>query len=88
MQKVNITWDMAARVWWSYLWRLIVYGFVVALLFGGTVILLGDSYEMSSWNVLLGVIYMFSVWFYLPTYITRKILNKKYKDFSVMVVKE
>lgn len=89
MEKVEVTWPIALRVWWSYTWRLVLITFVVVFLgsisFGFISVILPFSKEVLS---VVANILGFLLTVIPQIYVIKKLLTKKYKKFSISVVRE
>lgn len=86
MDKLEVTWSHAIAIWWSYLWRCFLGSVVLGAILGFTggliVSLAGRSDLGGPVGTILGYIGSFPV----SIYFLKKILNKKYKDFSIVLV--
>lgn len=88
MERIEITWGKAVRVWWSYIWRVIVFSMILCTLlaliapfifFPLGIPEFGRKYGLQL--ALLGVIPI-SIWGF------KKVLSKKFKGFSVVLIKD
>lgn len=88
MEKVEVTWKATLVVWWSYVWRVMVFssilGFILGFVGGFIVAMIGRPDLSGITGGILGYIgsIPISIW------VLKKILNKKYKNFSVALVSE
>jgi ABC-type nitrate/sulfonate/bicarbonate transport system permease component len=89
MEKIEVTWGTTLRVWWSYVWRSALFsmllGFVLGLIGGIIVGIVGGTHQTAS-NVGAILGYLGSI--PVSIWVLKKILSKKYKEFSVALVKE
>jgi hypothetical protein len=86
MERVEVTYDKALRVWWSYLWRSILYAVLGAIVLGfGVALLISESESGEAVSSILGALWgaLASIWV-----LKNNILSKKYKTFSVALIKE
>ncbi|WP_139172630.1 hypothetical protein [Onishia taeanensis] len=89
MEKVEVTWRRALIVWWSYVWRLLVFSMLVIVVIGFLCGFIFKALEADPEvaGVTAGVLgYMAAI--FLSVFILKKVLNKKYKTFSVVIVPE
>ena len=88
MEKIEVTWGATLRVWWSYAWRVMLFsgilGFVLGFIGGFVVSVMGKPELGSRVGGILGYIGSIPV----SIWVLKKILNKKYKDFSVALINE
>ncbi len=84
---VEVTWERAAKVWWSLLWRAVLFGGVAGGVFGaivgGIMGASGASLEQiatvtKSVGILVGI--PVGIW------VTRSILRKSWSDFRIVLV--
>ena len=88
MEKVEVTWGTALRVWWSYAWRCVVFSAILGFVLGGiggfVVGIMGKPELGGSVGGTIGYIGSIPV----SIWVMKKILDKKYKEFSVALVRE
>ena len=88
MEKAEVTWKRAMLVWWSYVWRCMIFSMVLGAILGaigGVVIVIIGRPELA--GVVGGVLgYLASI--PVSIYVLKKILDKKYKTFSVALISE
>ena len=89
MEKVEVTYGNTLRVWWSYMWRVwlitailsFVLGFVAAFIIGPFV-------EPETGPKIIVPILNFLVFVSVSMWVLQGILSKKFKTFSVALIKE
>jgi len=88
MERVEVTWGTTLRVWWSYVWRTTVFsailGFILGIIGGIVVSIMGKPELAGKVGGILGYLGSIPV----SIWVLKKILDRKYKDFSVALVKE
>lgn len=88
MEKIEVTWGATLRVWWSYVWRVMLFGgilgFILGFIGGVVVGVIGKPELGSRVGAVLGYIGSIPV----SIWVLKKILNKKYKEFSVALINE
>jgi len=92
MEKVEVTWGTTLKVWWSFFWRCTVLSLILAailLFFGGFMPgFMGVKKELIeklggiALHIFIIATILISIWAF------KKILGKKYKEFSVALIKE
>ena len=87
MEELEVTWERALTVWWSLAWRSALIGFLVALVIGVAVGLLGrvlhlDPRFVSRLLRLTGIIcgVAAAIW------AMKHVLAKKFKDFRIVLL--
>ncbi|MDA0782512.1 MAG: hypothetical protein O2970_10345 [Proteobacteria bacterium] len=89
MEKVEVTWPLAIKIWWSYTWRVFllsfIAGFVAAIPIGFIGALVNIPQEKT--QVISGVIGLI-IGLFAQAYVMKKLLNKKYKKFSIALIRE
>jgi uncharacterized membrane protein YeaQ/YmgE (transglycosylase-associated protein family) len=89
MERIEVTWLLALKVWWSYTWRSVILGligsFIPTFFIGFIGAVVGVPKEPISviCGIIGGVIGLI-----ISIYVMKKILSKKYKAFSVALIKE
>ncbi len=86
MNKLEVTWGDALLIWWSYIWRCVVFsmilGFILGAIGGFIVGILGRSDLSASVGGILGYLGSLPI----SIYMLRKILNKRFKNFSIALI--
>ena len=88
MEKVEVTWGNTLKVWWSYIWRCTVFSLISAAILaflGGFVVGTMGKAELGG---IVGSILGFIAYILVSIWVLKKILGKKYKEFSVALIKE
>ena len=87
MNEIDVTWGRAAKVWWSLLWRSLLFagvaGFGVGVIVGVVGAIVGASREavsVISFFAGLGLGVPIGIW------VVKLILTKNYSDFRVALV--
>lgn len=88
MEKIEVTWGATLRVWWSYVWRTMLFsgilGCILGFIGGFVVGAMGKPELGGTVGGILGYIGSIPV----SIWVLKKILNKKYKEFSVALINE
>lgn len=91
MDKLEVTWGRTILVWWSFFWRTALIGFVVGFVPAFIVNFIGTLAEKPEWisaaDPFIGGL---ALWVGIPISIVvfRKILTKKYNQFSIALAAE
>ena len=87
MNEVEVTWGRAVKVWWSIVWRAVLFGFIGGIVagfivgfIGGLTGAAGDRITMLSG--LAGAIVGIPV----GIWAVKVVLKKKYSDFRIALV--
>lgn len=89
MEKIEVTWQLALKIWWSFAWRSTLLSFIVGMVAAfpvGVIAGMVDAPKEVS-AVLSGFIGL-AVGLWMQIYVMKKILNKKYKTFSIALIRE
>ena len=84
---LEVTWGRAARVWWSFMWRTIVFaalaGGVIGFVTGGILGAAGASSQAIS-----GIVTWLGLAIGIPVgiWVTRIVLRKSWSDFRIALV--
>ncbi|MGI0116613.1 hypothetical protein [Zooshikella sp. RANM57] len=83
---VEVTWSIATRVWWSYVWR-----FMLISLLGGAIIgaiggLIVGILGKPELGGIIGVVLGYLITLPISIYLFKKILNKDYKHYKIRVL--
>ena len=83
IEKLGVTWDRVLTVWWSFVWRSVVFGAaagaVVGALIGAAAGLLGHADKAREWGAIGGQIISIPI----SVFVLKIILQKKWKEFSI-----
>ena len=89
MEKVEVTYGNTLRVWWSFFWRASLFGTIFGSVLGFIgAFTVGPFVEPETGRNIIAPILgslggiLASIWVF------KKILSKKYKTFSVALIKE
>lgn len=86
MNKLEVTWTHTMTIWWSYAWRCLLFSMIVGAilgLIGGIIVGLAGRPDLGGQvGSVLGSIGSFPV----SIFFLKKILNKKYKNFTIALV--
>jgi len=87
MVEVAITWDKVTKVWWSLVWRSLLFGFIAGFVAGFIIGFIGaiahiDISITRPLCVIGGLLTGIPVGFWVIKYV----LNIRYKDFRIALV--
>ena len=86
--KLEVTWGRALTVWWSLMWRIIVFGVAAGLVAGAFVGVIagltGQADKAKVWGGVAGYIVSVPV----PMLVVKIVLQKKWKEFSIGLIPE
>jgi len=86
METIEVTWNHTLSIWWSYIWRCMVFSMLVGLVLGvigGVIVGVMGKPDMGGMvGGILGYVGSIPV----SIYVMKTILNKKYKSFSIALV--
>lgn len=88
MQKIEVTWGKATRVWWSFFWRGTILGMIAGAALGaigGFVVGVMGKPELGP---IVGGVLGWLASIPISIWILKNLLNKKYKTFSVALIGE
>jgi len=74
------TWGIALKIWWWIMWRSLLCGLILGILLG----ILQAVIELS---FLLFVLLSFVFGTAVNVFFTKKIIGKKFKEFSLVLIK-
>lgn len=88
MEEIEPTWTNTLPVWWSFIWRVILFGIIATIIAGGIagfILALIGKPELA--ETVGGIVGYFigipvSVWCF------KIILNKRYNGYSVRLIKD
>lgn len=86
METIEVTWNHTLSIWWSYIWRCMVFSMLVGLVLGvigGVVVGVMGKPDMGG---MVGGILGYAGSIPVSIYVMKTILNKKYKNFSIALV--
>ena len=87
MDKVEVNWNVTLQVWWSYIWRCTVFAMILGLVLGfigGIVVALIGKPELGA---AVGGVLGHLVSITVSIYVMKVILNKKFKTFTIALIK-
>jgi hypothetical protein len=88
MLKDKITWKEATKLWWSWVWRSVIFGMLVGIIIGiiqTIVITIGitDEDDLVKFNIISLIAYMLSSTF-CSILALKKIINKNFKGYKLV----
>jgi hypothetical protein len=84
MEKIEVTFNHVIKIWWSYIWRCALFSGLLGFI-GGLVVGLMVKAELAPMvGAVLGYIGSIPV----SIYVLYKILNKKFSNFSIVLINE
>lgn len=88
MEKMEVTWNVTLKVWWSFFWRAAVFGAIAGALAGGVVGfflgLTGNTDQIPMYSGAAG--YLVSI--PITIWVMKIILEKRFGNFSLAIVRE
>ena len=88
MQKIEVTYSHTLRVWWSYVWRTVLFSAILGAVLGFIGGFIVGFMGRSDMGGLVGGVLGYLGSIPVSIWVFKKILNKKYKTFSVALVTE
>ena len=89
MEKVEVTYGNASRVWWSFFWRAMLFGTIFGFVLGFIgAFTIGPFVEPETGQKIIAPILGFLGAVPVSIWVFKKILSKKFKNFSVALIKE
>ena len=87
MEKVEVTWGATLKVWWSFVWRCTVFSVILGLIVGFIVGFVLGIIGKPELGGTVAVIFGFLAYIFVSIWVLKRILGKKYKDFSIALIK-
>jgi len=87
--EIKATWGIAFKVWWSMLWRTLIFVFgasFIASFILGFILRLTVGDIPQQYGAIIGGVTGFAVSFPIMLWIYKTILNKSYKNFRITIV--
>lgn len=86
MEKLEVTWIRATKIWWSLVWRSIVFGsiagFIAGFVVGSIADMMGNdslsSFYVQSAGMLIGVP--------VGILVVKIVLSKEFKDYRIVLL--
>lgn len=89
MEKIEVTLPIALKVWWSFTWRSLLLVFLGTMVLSIVAVFILEIFALSKETITTFVgIFAFVVSIPLQGYVMKKVLNKKYKTFSIVLIRE
>lgn len=86
MIEVEVTWKVALRIFWSFLWRVLVFSILVGSALGFIIgLVYGLAYGVMPPQIILGLI-GYGVGLGVTAFIFKRTLNARFKKYRVAVV--
>ncbi|KPK41934.1 MAG: hypothetical protein AMJ78_04160 [Omnitrophica WOR_2 bacterium SM23_29] len=86
---VEVTWMHALKVWWSFTWRVLIYGFIggfiIGLVLGFIMAMMGASPAAVNNACRIGG---FIIGIPIGIAVVKIVLQKKYSDFRIALISE
>jgi len=89
MEKVDLTYGNTLRIWWAFMWRAVLFstilGFVLGFIGAFTI---GPFVEPETGRKIVAPILGYLGSIPVSIWVLNEILSKKYKTFSVALIRE
>jgi hypothetical protein len=87
MNELEVTWGRAIKVWWSIMWRAVLFGFIAGLVAGFIVGFIGGMAGAATGTIttlsgIAGGIVAIPV----GMWVIKVVLTKRYSDFRIALV--
>ena len=87
MTELEITWARTTRIWWSLVWRGLLFGFLSGFVAGFIVGFLGGMLRLDPQIArALGILAALIVGIPVGLWIVKNVLGKKFKGFRIALV--
>ena len=87
MYEQELTWGIAIRVWWSFMWRALLFGFLLGAVAGFIVGFAGGFLGLSKEQVILYSQILGAIMGCIAGVMVMKhVLNKRFKKFRVAIL--
>ena len=86
METIEVTWNHTLSIWWSYIWRCMVFSMLVGIVLGGIGGAIVGALGKPDMGGLVGGILGYIGSIPVSIYVMKTILNKRYKSFSIALV--
>lgn len=86
MQIVEVSWSMAAKVWWSIFWRSVLVAMAVGFAIGAVLGIIGGILNLGQAFLVLSSLLSMIAGFAVAIWAVKKVLYKRFGDFSVVCV--
>ena len=87
MEELDITWVRAFKIWWSLIWRGLLYGIVLSIVLGFPLGLIANALGLEQAQaqfLIQNVIALCGL--FLGIWILKVVLSKSYSDFRIVLV--
>ncbi len=84
--RIEVTWQNTLIIWWSFLWRTILLGALVGAVLGFIGGVIVGVMGRPDWGGPVGAVLGYLGSIPVSLYVFRKILQKRYKKFSIWLV--
>jgi len=86
MELVEVTWDKALRIWWSYFWRVLVFSLLLVSILAIVGAVIFFSLGMPEVGRKYGVIIAQLSTIPVSIWVFKKILRKRFNGYSVALI--
>lgn len=88
MEEVDVKWIHALQVWWSWLWRTMIWVLPISFMMG---VLAGITFNMLGINIEENIIFIQLIGgvigFYFSVKIMKNILSKRFNGYRIALIK-
>ena len=86
MNRLEITWSHTLSIWWSYIWRCSLFSIILGFILGGIAGLVLGFVGRGDLAARVGMVLGYLCAIIVSIIFLRKILNKRYKNFSIALI--
>mgnify|MGYP001769822365 CR=1 FL=1 len=87
MSEVEVTWGRAVRVWWSLVWRTVLFGVLAGLGVGFVFSFLGSIAGMSQGSIFIySTIAGYATGIPIGIWVLKTVLSKRFSDFRLALI--
>jgi uncharacterized membrane protein YeaQ/YmgE (transglycosylase-associated protein family) len=86
MERLEVTWWRATKIWWSITWRSFLYTMLIALPAGVVVGLLCTAFQFREGTVVIARLVGAVIGIPIAIWVTKVVMEKQFSDFQIFFV--
>ncbi len=86
MEEIEVTWQHTIKIWWAFIWRMTVFGFLIGGAFGIILGIVFAAQGMVEYTKIYGQVAGSIVSIPIGIWVVKIVLTTQFRDFRIALV--